>query len=377
MLASQGYNYEVSFAPVLLMLLYLFIRKERLRSFAFVAFIIGIAILLVSFRETLLLGLVSLVVLCIIPWNKVGKDARTRFLTSSMYANATFLVLVCTRVFLLASYEYFKGYVSRLVRLLDSIVTVLKGSWEIKEEPLHTLTRIQNPLDANLAFISVVSAVSILVLVAILSVYLVSKRNGNSYSLGLFITYLLAVFIPISGYIVDKITGSGPLIDFSSVTVLPRTLLPLTVLSITRYSEKIRVDHLPFRKLFLNMVILYLAFTLIFAPFIFLREETKSSYDMLRTFGDRSEYTILGNSMYKFVIHHLTATSEITILDPSTNFLHQYYLLPLSYGTNRQIGQGAVNIPLESKVFDNGIFTISTYDGSTLFLSEFAKYGSD
>jgi hypothetical protein len=369
-LANQGYNYEVSFAPVLLLIFYLTARKQHSRSFVFIAFFMVVAILLASFRETQLLGLTSLITLCVIPLNRTSKDMHSGFLTSDILVNATILVLVFARTFLLASLKHFQAYANQIMKLIDSIGAVLKGSWGLQKPLLTTIESIQNPLDATIALTSVVVTMSTLILVAILSARLALKRDRDSFSLALSIVYILALSIPISAYAVLKITSSGPVYDFSSATVLARSLLPLTILAIIPYFQNIKKVHLPGKKVLLILAAVYLSITLVFVPFIFLRTEVKSSYDMLRVSGDMCEYTMLGNSMYKFVISNVSIESRIRILSPVSGFLQHYYLLPLQYKTNKQIETGAVNIPLESKIFDNGIFTISTYDTSTFFLNE-------
>ena len=120
------------------------------------------------------------------------------------------------------------------------------------------------------------------------------------------------------------------------------------------------------------LITVYLSLTLIFAPFIFARKEAKSSYDMLRVSGDYSEYAMCGNHMYEFAISYIPPESRIRILSPATGFLQHRYLLLLYYRTGKLIETGAMNITLESKIYDNRLFTISTSvrDISTVFLNE-------
>lgn len=372
MLANQSYNREMSFAPVLLLVFYLTARKQRYWSFTFLALLVGFATLLASFRETQLLGLVSLITLCVIPWNKIRRNIHYKPSAAPTSFNATILVLVFARTFLLTSQEYFRGYANRLFALIDQIWAVLKGSWALQEPLLVTLEGVQNPLDRDLALMSVIFAVSLLVLIAILSIRLVLKQGLDPFSLAISSAYVIALFIPISAYIVQKVTGSGPMHDFGSITVLARSLAPLAVLVIVPYSQNIRRRHFPAKKSLLILVMVYLSLTLIYASFIFSRKETKSSYDMLRVSGDSSEYAVLGNHMYEFVISYVPPESGIRILSPATGFLQHYYFLPLQYVTNKQIETGAMSISLESKIFDNGIFTVSNsiHHTSIIFLNE-------
>lgn len=102
--------------------------------------------------------------------------------------------------------------------------------------------------------------------------------------------------------------------------------------------------------------------------FIFSRKETKSSYDMLRISGDMTEYTSLGNSMYRFVLSYVP--TELNIRIPSSaNFLRHYYYIPLQYSREKGFEWEAINIPFENRVFDNDLFTVSVYDRS-VFLNE-------
>jgi len=370
LLANQGYNYEVSFAPVLLLLFYITVRKQNNRNLVVVSFFIVISILLASLRETLLLGLVSLIALCVIPLGKKSKGKHSESFSSNI-ANAMFLTLMFARIFLFASLEYFQGYVNRILNLINSIAAILKGGWGFQEVHLTTLESIHNPFDANIAFLSVVFALSILILMAFLSASFVLKKDHDFFSLALSITYLLALFTVISAYAVTKVTGSG-IRDFSSATVLARSLLPLTVVAIIPYFQNMKKFNLLAKKPLLVVATIYLSIALIFAPFIFSRREVRSSYDMLRVSGDDSEYTILGNSMYEFIISNIPVESRIRILSPSSSFLQHYYLLPLQYNMGKQIETGAVNIPIQNKIFDNSIFTIFTYD-TTFFLNELSS----
>jgi len=209
---------------------------------------------------------------------------------------------------------------------------------------------------------------SILILMAFLSARFILKKDHDFFSLAISITYLLMLFTVISAYAVTKVTGSG-IRDFSAATVLARSLLPLTVVATIPYFQNMKKFNLLAKKPLLVVATIYLSIALIFAPFIFSRRETRSSYDMLRVSGDHSEYTILGNSMYEFIISNIPVESRIRILSPSSSFLQHYYLLPLQYRMSKQIETSAVNVPLESKVFDNSIFIISTYDASAFFLN--------
>jgi len=249
---------------------------------------------------------------------------------------------------------------------------VLNGSISLQEPILTTLESVQNPLDQAIVQISVFFAVSFLVVMLILSVRLVVKRNLELFTLAISLVFIITLSIPISAYGIEKILGTGPLRDFGSATALARSMAPLATIMIVPHFRDVGKGHFPFKKLFLILGIVCLSLTVVFAPFLFLRKEAKSTYDMLRISGDMSEYTILGNHMYEFVTSYIPIESKIRILSPAAGFLRHYHILPLQYRTGKQIETGAMNISLESKIFDNGIFTVSNSmrHPFTIFLDE-------
>lgn len=373
MLANQSYNHEISFGPIMLLILYLIVRKHKFRSSIFPAFLISAAILLVSFRETQLLGLLSLITLIMIVLKKTGLRMYPQPLSTQMFFNLILLVTSFTRTFLLSSLVYAERYANWIVRLVYSTLEMLGGSLIPQEPILTTLGSVQNPLDRAISSVSVFFAVSFLVMIAILSTRVVVKRKTDPFSFAISLTFMIALSIPLGAYAVTKIAGSGPLRDFGSATALARSLAPLAVIMMVPYFKSFWKGHfLQARKLFLILIVVLLSLTVVSAPFLFLRKEAKSTYDMIHVSGDLSEYTILGNEMYEFVMYHIPIKSGIRILSPGTGFIQHYYLLPLQYRMSGQVETGNMNLTLESRVYDNGIFTVSTsirYP-STVFLNE-------
>lgn len=379
LLAHQSYNLEYSFAPILLLLFYFVTKKEQCRSFTLVVLLTAFAVLFASFRETLLLGLVSLITLCVILWNKIGGNMQPKLSPARTSANVVILVIASTRTFLTASPEYFEGYAHRLFAIIDNLWATLTGSWTIKHPPLISFVRIQKPLDRSIALMSVIFAVSLLIFIAIFSSSLILKRRLDPFSLAISAVFIIALSIPVGAYITQKFTGHGAIYDFATATFLARSLAPLTVLAMMSYSQKIKERHFRAKKLLFILVMVSLSLTLIFGPFIFYREGIKSRYDMVRVFGDTSEYAILGNSEYEFVVSHLPIQSKIVILSPAQGFIQHFLALPLLYETTKSTGAPirihvmATAPVFASRIFDNNLFTTSAYE-DTIFLDELPLY---
>lgn len=370
-LANQGYNYETSPAPLFLLLFYLVGAKQKQISFRFIFFFLALVILLASFRETILLGLLTFFMLCITLCFKLMNSVRPSSNILNKTMSLAIFISVLTRIFFFSSLEYLQGYVNRFIGLIDSVKNLLIEGLEFQEAPLTTLRNIQNPVDAAIGMLSFTFAISFLGMIAFLAIYYVSvKKDLNSSSLTFLIAYLFTLFIPVSAYVVGKIQGFTVIHDFSSATVLPMSLLPLVVLTLAPFfNEKAKKICLPAKNLFFFILLIYLSVSLVFAPFIFLRREIKSIYDVYRVSGDLVEYTILGNNMYKFVVSYVPSTSQIVILNPPTSFLQHYYLLPLQYEFNMQIETRYENLTLASSIYDNSIYAVLT-SADVLFLNE-------
>lgn len=371
-LANQGYNDEMSFGPVLLLFFYLVARKQQSRSLTPIAILAVSGILLASFRETLLLGMISVIALCVNLWNKTSKGSQPKFSVARTPINVVFLIFVFARIFLLTSQEYLGGYILRVYLIIDRLWAVLNGSWTLKQPLLVTFGRIHNTLDTSIALLSTIFALSMLVLIAVLAIGFIFKRRLDPFSLAISTAFIVALSIPVSAYLTQKFTGYAAIYDYMTATFFPRSLAPLAVLAMTFYSQKIKRRQFRARKPLFMLVTVFLSLTIVFAPFIFSRKEVKSSYDMLRVFGDTSEYTVLGNSEYEFVLSHLLIQSRIVVLSPVQGFIQHFLVMPLSYTTGKQIAyaESGVAAPVfANRIFDNALFTTSVY-GDSILLDE-------
>lgn len=372
-LANQGYNDEMSFGPVLLLFFYLVAVKQQSRSFTLLAILAVSGTLFASFRETLLLGIISVMTLCITMWNKIrSKGVQPEFSAARTPVSVMVLILVFARTFLLTSQEYVGEYASRVFLIIDHLWAMLNGSWTLKQPLLVTFERIHNPIDTYIALLSAVFAVSLLIFIAILACSLILKRRFDPFSSAIFIAFIVALSIPVGAYLTQKFTGYAAIYDYMTATYFPRSLAPLVVLAMMSHSPKIKRRYFRAKKTLLMLVTVYLSLTMIFAPFIFSRKEVKSSYDMLRVFGDTSEYVILGNSEYEFVLSSLPNQSRIVILSPPAGFIQHFLGLPLSYKTGKQISSaqtGATAPFLANRIFDNSLFTTWAY-GDSILLDE-------
>jgi len=372
MLANQSYNHEISFGPVLLLGFYLMVQKRRSRISTFVTLFMVVGILLASFRETQLLGLMSLIALLVTTWKKTGTTTNPGLLPTRMSFNLLLLIFSFTRTFLLTSEAYAGSYFNYFSRLVDSMLAMIRGSISIRQPILTTVASLQNPLDMTIGTLSFLFAAIFLVAIAIMSARLIMKRNLDSFSLAICLAFIVTLIVPVGAYLVTKTQGTGPLSDFGSATTLARSLAPLAILAIVPHFQDNGKLRIPLKKFFVVFFTIYLSLNLVFVPFLFLRGDTKSTYDMVRNAGDISEYTIVGNHLFKFVTSYVTAESKIRILSPGSGFLAHYELLPLQFEMNEKIEIGFVNLTLDSRIYDNGLFNVSEtqHQPSTVFLNE-------
>jgi len=338
LIANSGYNFEYSFAPVLLLALYLIVaRKQRSYEFTLVALIVALAIMLASFRETFVMALICLFAVSVMVLMR-------RINPSSPLAVASppilmLLALFTSRIFQFSSHYYVESYSNKLLALMNSILAALGGDWTLSGKPLSTVVSIGNPLDKAIALISIVSAMSCMTMLVMLSLgYLLRERNTDAFFFSIPMAYVLALSIPVASYSVMMITGAGTIRDFGSATVLSRSLIPLVTLTIIPYLMHTRMqkkrNRTSMTKFLMFLAVICLSFSVVFAPFLFLRGEVKSSYDMNIVERDDNEIFVMGTGVYYFLISHATPSETIVISpmrEPSSNYLFFiYYVLPLA-----------------------------------------------
>jgi hypothetical protein len=305
----------------------------------------------------------SIIALLLIILKRSGTSTNPRSFSTGAFFNILLLIFSFTRTFFLTSEGYAESYASYSFRLWGSVVKLFGGSIPFQE----------NPLDRGIASLSFVFAVGFLIFVAILSARFVVKRNFDPFSSAISLVFIITLAVPVSAYVVLKTQESGPLHDFGSATALARSMAPLVIIMMAPHFRNIGRINFPFKRLFLALVVIGLSLIVLFAPFIFLRGDVKSVYDMRQIAGDASEYTILGNHVYEFVISHRPIESKIRISSSATvSFLRLYEFLPLQYRTGGRVEIGYVNMTLESRTYDSGMFTvsISQTEQSTLFMNE-------
>jgi hypothetical protein len=279
------------------------------------------------------------------------------------------LTLVSARTFLLTSQGYLGGYAIRVFQIIDRLWAILNGSWTLKQPLLVTFGRIHNPLDTSIALMSTGTALSLLALMAIVAGILVLRRRFDRFSTAIFMAFIVSLSIPVSAYLTQKLTGYAAIYDYMTATFFSRSLAPLIVLAMISYSQEIIRRRFRAKRLLFMLITVYLSLTLIFAPFIFSRKEVKSSYDMVRVFGDTSEYVMLGNSEYEFVVSRLPVQSRIVVLSSVHGYLQHFLGLPLHYKTGKEIPytESGITPPvLANRVFDNTLFTTWAYRDSLM-----------
>jgi len=361
LLAGQSYNLETSFAPILFVMFFVMMFSGVNRNKAVCMFILVVGIMFASFRETLMLCITSLVAIfsSLFMRNNGSLILRRNNKTLTSLLAASYLISAA-RIFQFSSISYFATYKDWFVSLINSIGDILK-EFSIRSKFLETITTISNPIDRSIALISVVSTLFLMTSLAFLGlVVMISQLKRRvlwSALFGIIFTYLLAFSFEIAAYGVLKILGTGPLRDFSSATVLVRTMIPVVVFAIFPFigTEKGRKR---FSRLFNFIVVTGLIMILVFSPFLFARKEVKSSYDMLKMPLDQNEITLYSNNLFNFLVSH--APKKVWILvDPSASFFRGYYFLLVQYKIGIKMPQGSLESILQSVVFDNGLYGIS------------------
>lgn len=366
LLANQGYNYETSFAPIMLLLFFLLVNRasfKREHSVSVIFLILGV--LASSFRETLLLASISFVAIVIFPlFRKSSGQGHALALSNRSYlVLVTSAILCALRVFVSGSISYFETYEKWFTSLLSSVLVAFNGDFSSRSGVLETVESIRHPLDKGIALGSAISALAILGLIVLLSMLLLCKARFlktesclSRLSVGVLITYLFMFLIFISAYAVLKIVGSGPLRDFSSATILARSSAPLAVLTIIPCFAKKEYMRLSARSLML-LLELALFIILILSPFLFLRAETKSAFDMTKVPRDQNEIFVLSTSVYNFTVTRASAEATINI-NQTASYLQNYYYLLFGYRNGEIPSFGISPSKTSTKVFDNGLFTV-------------------
>ncbi|MHA1834225.1 MAG: hypothetical protein ACTSV7_09545 [Candidatus Baldrarchaeia archaeon] len=366
LLANQGYNVEVGFAPLLFLMLYLMIVEER-KSYKFTscAMMITIAILLTSFRETLLVASISLLTISI-------SEAIRRIRPSSPLGQRSSLIVVLltlsiSRMFQFSSKSYIQTYFNKLGSFVSAVLSTLGKELVPRKEFLITIRSIGNPIDQTIGLVSIFSTISVMTSLVILSLlYVLRERDREAFFFSIAVAYILAFSIPVASYLVMIIRGVETLHEFNSATVLARSLAPLVTLAIVSSLIHRKRSKQPFIiKLLKSLVLIYLSFSVVIAPFWILRGDVKSSYDMARVPGDLNERAMGSTYIYYFIASHITQAENIIIINktrtPVIQFFFIYYILPLKYqlGSDKVIELKTSTCIQFENIYDNGMYTLT------------------
>ena len=366
LIANQGYNYEVSFAPLALLLLFLLLNKERGLQNSVSVMLMVSAVLFASFRETLTLTILSTVALAIGFIHSM--HLRPLILTVT--------ILGLGRALIFSSMHYFEAYINSFFSLIRSIQQALVEGLTIEKGFLTTILAIESPIDSAIDMLSAVSMISLLTVLALASMVYITRYSRRTFFMATLITYILVYAIPVAQYGVNVMLGYG--FDFGSSTVLSRSLAPLVAIALAHHSlsrgrsEGGRSNCLKYAVTMLLMILL--SITIVFAPLTFMaRGEVRSAYDVVRVSGDPSEAGQLGNKLYHFIVTN-RLEDTVVILDPSSRFLQLYYQLPLSYATNGNCQvRSAHSLSDSDIIYANGGFTALFID--SIFLKNEDRSG--
>jgi hypothetical protein len=372
LIAMQGYNYEVSFAPLLLFMWFLLVTKKHFTTqYVTCSMIITIGILLASFRETVLLSLLSMTTVLLIPlFRRLDLQIPELENPKPSYV-AVCLMLGLARIFQLSSISYAQTYTRWFFSLLDSIATIFRGETLFKSQPLSTVWRIGNSIDQIISLGSVICALSFMALLALLCLtHILYKRNSNSFLSSILVVYVVALALPTFDYLALIMTGSSTMIEHSTFTVLARSLLPLVTVTmasnfIYRKNQMSQFkNRFKWSKWLKFLAITGLSVCIMFAPFWSLIGEVKTSYDMIRTNVDNNAKLITGTYAYYFVTDRLSISQKV-VFSPlrARSFFSIYYSLLFRYvlGENRVLNIQIPTSTESAKIYDNGIYIVKFY----------------
>jgi len=362
LIANQGYNYEVSLAPLTLITSFLLLSKERRQSNIIGAMLMALATLFASFRETLVLTILSVVAILVLGFMYLSRGRAYKVQPQPFVLIA---VLGLVRVLIFSTTYYFESYVNAFFSLIRSIQQALIGGLTVEKGVLSTVLAIKNPVDLVIDATAAVCTISLLTGLALLAVlYPLHNRQGIPLMVATLMGYVLCYGIPVAQYGVNLMLGYG--VDFGSSTTLARSLAPLAVIAFTQYPTNTRGgvekgDRLKTAAIVLSIL---LSIVIIFAPLTFMaRGEVKSAYDVARIKGDPSELNQLGNELYQFIITN-RVNGTLVVLDPFNRFLQLYYQLPLNYVTNGKCQVGNAASSAMNTIYSNGVFTALFSPGS-------------
>lgn len=371
LIAAQGYNYEVSFAPALLVLWFIIVNRPLItRRYVVLCAFALVGIFFASFRETVLLLLISAVLTCFYLLGQIGVLRAQSQQKSSL--GLVFLVLTLARVFAFSpSLSYFQSYSTWTKALVSSIWQALASrQFSFNSPLLETISSVSNLLDKSIDVVSVVSFFAIItVILAFVFVFLL--RRGRPFkshiALAVSLVYLLVYPIVVGAYFELKILGSGPLHDFSSASVLVRSMAPLVVLGIASCFVGVRLSTKALRRIIFYVVVICLSIALVFSPFVFNRQSVKSSYDSSQAsgFSDNNKATVLADNVCNFALSH-TEPKESVGLGSRGTYLFTYYSLLLEYRTGTLLSAQSPQNPTATRLFDNGMYIVTSYDNSML-----------
>lgn len=324
-MANYGYNYETSFSSLTLLMLYIFtIKVGTKREDAITAYLLLLVITSSSQPDTIVIGFLSSIVIIL---NFIMG------IHSGVFKGFTIISLFITFI-----RGYISAYFKQGLRLFDifpeMVRTILsdvmsKGSVTLVKPPLETLGQISSPIDRWIGRMSAISILGLWSILAILALLpLLRKGFSRPVYLAVSISYLFSFLIMIISYASLKVLGKGPVGDFGSCSIFARSIGPLLVLTSSHLSIK-GVGKTRNKSILKNLymfAIIFLSFTMIFAPFTWIRGDIKSVYDVIRI---PHANIIESNSAYRFVTSYLPSGATIDI--PYYYFIRRQYGLLLDY----------------------------------------------
>lgn len=367
--ANQGYNYEYSFAPIILVTMFLLLIRRKGRGGIILTVLMTVALVYASFRETLCLmviGIITLIWLLLQGIQRNFSFVRASLVDRSLYPALTLVVVITlSRILDYSVTYYFEGYTNFFIELLRAVLKAASTNLAVEKVPLETIGLMRDPVDRIIGMFSAVSMISLLTILAIFSVLILLKRRVDEPLRGsVLLAFVLFYAVPVVQYIINLVFGTG--FDFASSTTPARSLAPLAALAVVYTFPNVYKGRNMRIKRFIRIVsTIFLVFITIFVPFTFMgRSEVKSLYDVMLRASSATDMVIQGNALYHFVLTYKENYSTL-YLDSTSRFLQLYYLLPLKYVTDNHVYPG--HSPMHpSVVYSNGEFSATLYKEGVL-----------
>jgi len=342
-----SYNSEQeSLGSLLSILLLLLLLQKRTLNTKIPLFLILFGVLFTSFLEISVLALMFLIAICI-KFVSIRKFKETTYIV--------LLVLLLSRIFQITNLVYVDRYLNSLFNIIYSFIRAVTER-VIETEQIFPRIGTPNPVDKVYSSFTVYSYLSVLILLAFLSITCIYKlsRQKNALHVSILVTYLFLFSLTVITYPLSKAGFNIPS-DMSSMRVTFLFLLPLvSMLVAKRFSELANLLH---KKRVKSVFMVIVIVILILAPQYIHLGDVKSVYDMIRVKENVDKDIIFSNNLYHFVTTYIMKGSKI--FSSHDYIIDLYYSLPINYKLKTGLVGYQINeTQLYDISFNNGVYKV-------------------